>query len=477
MKTNIPKSEISNEQLSRMDDVGTVFYWKNRVFRGITTKGENIIKEMFNSGMIDELTKKNFIPRTWISEYSLDGFQMVIEHEKIPFVTFPYQWSFSMFKDAALSVFKLNKLINKYGFQTKDCHGYNILFKGSKPIFVDIGSFIKVDKNIKRLISYDEFTSFYYYPLKIWGKNNSPLANLIISSNISSPFRLNFDNYLMYKINFFTLNKKILKLIKKIFIFLTLIKSADNERISKKLPKKIGKLFIYLDNKKLIPFRFTIDKIIKKTEKIMPPRNIETRWGNYHNKLFDKKNNPISNHRFNRVISIIKNLNVKSVVELGGNQGALSNLIERKTSINRIICTDYDHNAVETMYNRFKKTGSSITPAMLNFVNPYYNLLETPPVIRFKSDVVIALAITHHLLLTQNIKIDFLIKTLSGYTNKYILVEFMPLGLWSRYSSITPIFPNWYNEKAFKKAFEKYFDIQTREKLAENRILYVGIKK
>jgi hypothetical protein len=60
------------------------------------------------------------------------------------------------------------------------------------------------------------------------------------------------------------------------------------------------------------------------------------------------------------------------------------------------------------------------------------------------SDVVFALALTHHLILSQNYDIHAIFSTISMYSRKYVYIEFCPLGLWS--NGKAPPFPDWYNE-------------------------------
>ena len=81
---------------------------------------------------------------------------------------YPREWTFSMLKDAALLVLELNEVTAQFGYQTKDCHGYNVLFQDGKPVYVDFGSIAPVTYRGHVLLAYDEFLRCYYYPLQIW---------------------------------------------------------------------------------------------------------------------------------------------------------------------------------------------------------------------------------------------------------------------------------------------------------------------
>ena len=81
----------------------------------------------------------------------------------------------------------------------------------------------------------------------------------------------------------------------------------------------------------------------------------------------------------------------------------------------------------------------------------------------------------HHLLLKDGFSLEYLLSEFKKYTKRYIFIEFMPLGLWTPGVNINV--PNWYNENYFSSEFLKHFNLLKREKLEENRILYIGYKK
>ncbi|MCX6800313.1 MAG: hypothetical protein NT091_04170 [Candidatus Falkowbacteria bacterium] len=397
-------NEIEVNKLSTIDEVGFVFSWSGRIFRAINKKSEDAVRDMFDSGLVAKLIENKFISNTWISEYSLDNVNLILEHEKITHVTYPQEWSFSMLQDAAILVSELNQFLAKYEYQLKDCHGYNILFDKISPVFVDFGSIIKIPNKYNRFLCLGEFMSFYYYPLKIWSRGSFYLANAII--NHSSIKVMSYQDGAILTNRFLFRIKGIVEFYKKL-------------RKKLKINKIDWMLFSKIDYKSLI-------------NQIKKPK-YTTEWKNYHDEFFTKEGSVIyGKDRFNRILELIQSFpDIKSILEVGGNQGIVSQLISEKTEIKDIVCTDYDEQAVDLMYLRLKKIlNKNITPVIINFIYPYVNNFELSPTVRFKSDAVLALALTHHLLITQKIDIDYLMNVISDYTNKYAFIEFMPLGLW-----------------------------------------------
>jgi hypothetical protein len=96
---------------------------------------------------------------------------------------------------------------------------------------------------------------------------------------------------------------------------------------------------------------------------------------------------------------------------------------------------------------------------------------------RIKADLVIALAVTHHLLLTQHYSLNFIFKKINELANKYVIIEFMPLGLYGGDLNKIPKVPEYYNVEWFKNRFSLHF-ILIEEKIIElNRHVFIGKKK
>jgi hypothetical protein len=140
-----------------------------------------------------------------------------------------------------------------------------------------------------------------------------------------------------------------------------------------------------------------------------------------------------------------------------------------------VICTDYDEIAIDKLVKRFSDQNVKLAPAILDFVKPLGNLRTDSPIMRFQSDMVIALAVTHHLILTQKISINVILDSLFGYSKQYVLVEFMPLGLWDGNTAL-PI-PSWYTPEWFEAHLRKYASIEKVIHYSTNRILYFCNKK
>ena len=457
-----------------VDDFGRIFFYNEHVYRAINPLNEEYCRQLIKSNFFKDLQDKGFIPKTTISDIQLEGYNLILEHEKLIEIQ-QHEWSFEMFKSSALLVLEINKICNNYGFELKDAHTFNILFRGVKPVWVDIGSISPI-KDQSKWIAYDEFLSVFYVPIQFYLQNEIYIVRKLVESNFylmqTAPFQQLWDSKLIEILKnkpfFYSLFFRNLKLFNT---------RNFNQNVNKfihrfnkyyhSLLKKPAKLFLYEKKMKNIE---EIENSIATAEL----NRINSEWHNYHKINYKINGNFIVPYRFKRLLELLNIYcnDATSAIDLAGNEGFFSNLLLENSKLGRIILTDYDANAIDNAYQFFvRKNDERISVALLNFMFTK-ELYETS--VRFRSDIVIALAVTHHLFLTQNYSLETILERLKLFSRKYVIVEFMPLGLWSIHTKEGKQVPNWYNQEWFEKSFKRYFKILHVEKLEENRIVYLG---
>ena len=97
----------------------------------------------------------------------------MLRHERIPFVSYPYEWTFSMLKDAALLQLDLLLAALEHDLVLKDSTPYNVQFKGARPVFVDVGSFERLREG-EPWVGYRQFCMLYLYPLLLQAVKDVP---------------------------------------------------------------------------------------------------------------------------------------------------------------------------------------------------------------------------------------------------------------------------------------------------------------
>ena len=464
----IRNDEVEYSYPWTMDDVGRVFRWNGNIYRGIYEQAVPQVRDLFASGCLDELVERGLFPRSRIAEFTLDGFAAVVEHETLPFVTYPHEWSFDMFRSAALAVLEISEIAVRYGWRLKDCHPYNILFNGTKPVYVDMGSFVPAAGDAA-FGPGDEFLACYWRPLSIWAAGDSFLAQRITTSAFQSMPNLSWQLYQNLLIRNFglrwgqRLNRKWDKILRKGSRILG--KSGAIDHTSCPLAARLPIEFLARNH----------NILRRKIARLRCPSPTSS-WHDYQAEHFQSAG-LTTTPRFDRLIEIVRSLNSQSVVELAGNNGLTSLLLATKTQVCRVVCTDYDSTAINQLYLYCRDRclvpkGKTILPAVVNFMVPEVSCVSTPPEQRFRADLVTALAIVHHLTLTQNFPLREVIRAIARYTRRYALVEFMPLGLWD--GNQAPPVPAWYNLAWFQKGFREFFEVLCVEETAPNRVLHLG---
>jgi len=121
------------------DPSGTVFLDDGivkRLINPIYFKQYQALKE---SGFFNKLFNNNLLIKH--EEVSSSDDKIVIEPEQIPFISYPYEWSFNQYKAAALLTLKIQKYCLNHGFSLKDASAYNVTFHKGRAIFIDTLSF------------------------------------------------------------------------------------------------------------------------------------------------------------------------------------------------------------------------------------------------------------------------------------------------------------------------------------------------
>lgn len=95
-----------------------------------------------------------------------EGWQGVLRHERIPFVSYPYEWPFGMLKDAALLHLNILKASLRDGWILKDASAYNVQWLGAHPTFIDITSF-ETYRDGMPWVGYRQFCQMFLIPLAL----------------------------------------------------------------------------------------------------------------------------------------------------------------------------------------------------------------------------------------------------------------------------------------------------------------------
>ena len=137
---------MHNSQLtsSFRDPSGFLFKKGDKVIRQVNQVYKEDYDLLMSSGLYDSLTNKKFlIPHKEIEDEGQGDYYKIIEPEQLRYISYPYEWSFSQLKDAALLTMDIQVEAMKNGMCLKDASAYNVQFHNGRPIFIDTLSFTR----------------------------------------------------------------------------------------------------------------------------------------------------------------------------------------------------------------------------------------------------------------------------------------------------------------------------------------------
>ena len=447
------------------DPAGKIFYHLNKVYRLVSSSGKNRISFLLKQDLIHRSHQNNFLIKSKILENNdilkldLDKESLVIEHEKIPYISYPYEWSFSQLKTAALHHIDFHLFLLDNDATLIDASAYNIQFIGSNPIFIDLLSIKKYEEG-EYWYGHKQFCENFLNPLILSSKKGVQFNNWFKGNLEGIP-----TNELNNLLNFFD------KFSYNIFVNVYLLNKFDNKY--KNHDKKIDISF-----KRKFPKQNFISLLnqLKNFIKDLKQKKITTVWENYSSsntyKESEEKEKAIIVKSF-----IDKNI-LPNVIDLGCNDGFYSE-IAMKNNTNYITGFDYDPISIDRAFIKFGNKQQNFLPLIFDATNPSANIGWNEKERksfnqRANFDGLLALAFEHHLAIAKNIPLDEAINWLISLAPKG-LIEFVPKSdetIQKMLKFKGDIFPD-YNEDNFKNIIEKKANIiSIKEITSSGRKIY-----
>ncbi len=451
----------NNQQASSFrDPSGYIFEEEGIVRRCILPIYFKQYNELKDKGFYTKLFKSGLlIPHKEVSE---DLNKIIIEPDQIPFITYPYEWSFNQYKEAALLTLKLQKFCLDHNFSLKDASAFNVAFHKGKAIFIDTLSFDFYEEN-KPWRAYKQFISHFFGPLVLSSYHGAAILKLISNFMDGLPLGM-ISSMLPIKTRFSPTLYSNIHLLAK-------FEDKHNEEYHPKSRKTS------LSKKA----QLNIIKILYDYIKGLSLKQ-HSEWGNYYDKI------NYSDKAFRAKLNTIQNFtnlsNAKTLIDIGGNNGFFVRKLNSNFKL--VLVCDIDNNAVDDNYEKTKNNKEShILPFVLDVSNPSagigFNNKERLSFLKrvkaFAPDVTLALALIHHMTLSHNITFDMSAKFFAIFS-KYLIIEFPKrTDSWvERLLSAKGQFREHFDFYAldnFEMAFTNFFEVLEKQNLPDShRVLY-----
>ena len=395
------------------DRDGRVYHFQERVFRGLSEsalenfrqlRGKSFYTKLAESGKVigtrEIPGEENPLPSVVKTQWA--GF---LEHDPVPVISYPYEWSFSMLKAAASLQLHLIERAVSNGFMLKDATPYNIQFVNLKAVFIDIPSFEPLQPG-EPWSGYRQFCEMFLFPLFLQaykGCNFQPFMRAAINGvdvqAASALFGFR-DRFRKGVLSHVWLQSKLDRRY-----------GGSSENIRSSLKSAGFNHELILAN-------------VRKLQKLVQGLDWEatgSEWGDYAE--FHNYSDDDHVRKENFIRDAITAEKPDTVWDIGCNTGQFSRIAAAKCR--QVVATDIDHLAVERLYLD-ENTPDNILPLVHNVADPspnwgWRNRERTDLQSRSRPDLVLCLALIHHVVISANIPLEEFIDWLAGLTNKLVI--------------------------------------------------------
>jgi hypothetical protein len=442
------------------DPSGFIFRHQGRLYRQVNQLYREHYDLLINSGLYQKLNAAGLLISHEEAKPELartPECYKIIRPLFVPFISYPYEWSFSQLKDAALLTIKIQKIALEHGMSLKDASAYNIQFVQGNPLLIDTLSFEKYVAG-RPWIAYRQFCQHFLAPLALMARRDIRLNQL--SRIFLDGIPLDLASHLL------PLGTRC-----KFSLLSHIHLHARSQQHYQDKPVKISE-------RQLSRFHFMalIDSLASAVAGLRwQPQG--TAWSEYYEhtrytaRAIEFKRKCVDDY-----LEILKPL---QIWDIGANTG----LFSRLASDRRIptVSLDIDPAAVEINYRQSRQEGNPfILPLVGDITNPSpgigwgnnekRSLLERGP-----TDTILALAMLHHLAIANNLPFAKIAALFSGLC-RTLIVEFIPKEdsqVQRLLASREDIFPD-YHARGFEEEFARFFSIERVDKIAQSsRSLYL----
>jgi ribosomal protein L11 methylase PrmA len=458
------KAAINRLSSSFRDASGFLFYANGALFRTVNLLYRQNYDHLISSGLYNKLVANDLlIPHREVQgpDDRKDDEYKIIQPELVPFISYPYEWCFSQLKDAALALIKIQHEALNYNMILKDASAYNVQFFKGRPVLIDTLSF-EIYKENQPWIAYRQFCQHFLAPLSLMLSCDVRLGQLM---------RIYIDGLP-------------LDLVSGLLPISTWFKHALLSHIH--LHAKAQKRYEAKASARGSPkvSKHSLFALIHHLESAiadMQWQPAQTEWSDYYKDA--NYSNAAMNDKKRLVEKYLSESKPRTVWDLGANTGVFSRIATEKGA--DTIAFDVDSAAVEKNYEQMRdKKETKILPLCMDLTNPspsigWANEERLSFIERGPCDAALALALIHHLVISNNVPYSDIATFLSRLC-RFLIIEFVPKSdsqVQRLLRTREDIFYH-YSQDRFEAFFGDHFSILKRDKIVDTqRTLYLMERK
>ena len=335
-----------------------------------------------------------------------DGWAAAVEHEAVEFVSYPYEWSFSMLKDAALLQLSLVDEAARSGWLPKDATPFNVQWRGARPVFIDAPSF-EPWRDGEYWRGYRQFCAMFLAPLLLTAHLGAPFQPLLRSALEGLPP----EEAARY---FYGRRVFARGVLPHVLFPAWAERRARRRRRPPSRPRRQPKVLL-----------FSLVDGLTRLVRGLSWRAPDSDWARYAERHSYGAEMTEKARFVDRHVSARR---PRLIWDLGANTGVFSRISAR--SARTVVAVDSDLGAVERLYARARSgDGRNVLPLAMDIANPspaqgWAGRERAAFDARGHPDMVLCLALVHHLRVSANVPLDRFLDWLRGL-NATVVLEYV----------------------------------------------------
>ena len=434
----------------------------DRVVRYVRPEIATDLRELLSSPIYERLVSRRALVSTRMNPTPDGG--ALLEHSRVFFPSYCWEWTRSMWVDAGRLTLELARTLIEHGFVLKDATPANVLFQGTMPIFVDFGSIVRRSKGSPLWPGYAQFVRSFVLPLIAERLLGWPLA-------LSAYRREGYEpEEVCRQLGWFSRLRP--SVVSTVTIPAYMARWIRNARVDRILEHKVD------DGKA----RDALSRCFNRLERAIEHASAapsQSQWSNYEqvSRIAHERSRAEKQAFVERALCRTR---PQTILDIGANVGTYCRLAASTGA--SVVAVERDVEACDINFRLSRDARFSVLPIAVDVARPSpaigWNNEETLSFntrAQAKFDLVLALAVIHHLLVVDQIPLAFIVEMLSRCSRRFLLVEWVPpedprfrelvRGRDGLFAHLTPEYA--------RAVFAQRFDLLQQERLKSGRWLWL----
>lgn len=394
------------------DPAGSLVVERDRAVRTIRSEFREPVFEFLSSNFYQRAVERGEMIASEVED-DADGVRLI--HPRVRIATYPWEWTASQWLAAAELTLRLCDEALDDGWILKDATPLNVLFDGARPVMVDVLSFERRDPGSSLWLAYGQYVRTFLLPLLAKKNLKWPLE-------LTSFRRDGYEPTELYAAMRWT-SRLSPSVLWPVTIPALLDRRKDTQaNVRKTQPARDAELTLHT-------LKRTIAGLRKRTQAAMP-RSVNSEWAEYTNSLTHYSTTESEQKRA-WIREVFDELQPATVLDVGANTGEFSALAAASDA--EVIALERDADAAERIARMSVAKGLRIQTVHADLARPtpalgWENRESSAllPRLEGQFEMVMLLAVIHHLLLLEQIPLRAIVELCHRLTKRFLVVEWVP---------------------------------------------------